>query len=125
MRHYPAPHYKRLRLPDLLNLMLGLALFCSPLALGYAGQAAARWNAQAAGLLIGITAVTSMVHYRHWKEGVNLFLGAWIFLSPFTFGFAVPGRAFWTHLLLGFWVAVIAVIELSVMKRWPRRSGIV
>lgn len=112
----------RRRWPDFINLVLGLALLCSPFALHFADRPAALWNAVACGVIIGAIAVAGIVSYQPWKEGAALLVGLWLILSPWILGYVGAAVPTWTDLLFGVWTAVFALLEFTLMQLWLIRA---
>jgi SPW repeat len=59
---------------------------------------------------------------------VNLILGAWLFLTPWAFGFA-GGEAGWNAWIFGVLIAVVAIAALLAFAEWeewnlPRRRDL-
>jgi hypothetical protein len=49
---------------------------------------------------------------------VNLALGAWLFLTPWIFGFASETAASWTAWLSGIAIAAVAIAALAAFAEW-------
>ena len=104
---------KHERTVDILNIALGLILFISPWAFGFASDRLAAWNAWVcAVVLIGIAA-TTLLSFAEWEDWVELVLGFWIVLSPWLIGYADTGPAHTAHMFVG-----LGVIGLSLWDLW-------
>src|SRR6266540_2230294 len=60
---------------------------------------------------------------QNWKrealaDVINLLLGAWLFVSPWVFGFAPEGAASWNAWLSGVIVAALAIAALAAFAEW-------
>lgn len=68
---------------------------------------------------------------RHtWKkeeltDGVNLVLGAWLFLSPWIFGFTSETAASWNAWLSGIVIAGLAIAALAAFAEWEEWISLV
>ena len=99
---------------DVVNFLLGLALFVSPFVLGYQGDRPAAMNAYIVGAIVAILALASIFAFQSWEEWLSALLGAWLIISPWALGFSSDSTAVGTHVVLG-----IAIIVLSL---WSERA---
>src|SRR5919109_3490674 len=108
---------------DTITLLLGAGLSLAPWILGFTSVAVASRNARIAGAMIGITAIIALVAFAEWEEWVNLLLGLWVAISPWALGFhlAVTETAVRSHVALGLIVAVLAAVQLWMVRRAPPR----
>lgn len=90
------------------NLTLGAALIIAPFVTGFAAGPAAVWNACLIGGLIITCSGIALWKYGTWAEWTNATAGSWLVIAPFVLDFAGIASATWTHILVGFAVAVIA-----------------
>jgi hypothetical protein len=110
------------RWQDWVNLVLGLWLFVSPMAMGYVQvSAVAAWNAGLLGAAIVILAIVAMNRPRAWEEAINVVLGLWLMVSPWALGFeqwaAARSTAMWVGLLVAVF-AIWAMIMDTDVRRW-------
>lgn len=63
---------KQEKLPDLVNLLLGVGLFVSPWAFGFTNLNAASWNAWLSGALIAALAAAALWLFAEWEEWLTL-----------------------------------------------------
>jgi hypothetical protein len=103
---------------DWINLLLGIALLISPFVMGFA-TGTPMINAVIGGVVIGAIAIAALVSFTVWEEWLNLLLGLWVVISPWVLGFTEMTTAFQTHVAIGFAVAVLAAIELFLVRRHP------
>lgn len=103
---------------DVLNCLLGVALFFSPWALGFASEQTAAWNAYVIGAIIAVMALAAMVAFHDWEEWVSVALGAWLVVSPWLLGFSAVGSAMLTHVLIG-----VATLVLAIWSSAEHGSG--
>jgi hypothetical protein len=100
---------------NIVNAIVGAALFLSPWLFGFDGEQAASWNAWIGGLLVAIIAVAAVTQLETWEEWVNLAIGLWLVISPWVLGFTGLTNAFWGTLMAGLVVAVLAAVELWML----------
>jgi hypothetical protein len=108
--------WKRERVCDVLNLVLGALLFLSPWIFGFASGAETQ-NAVISGIVIAVLSIAALAAFAEWEEWLNLIVGLWVLVSPWVLGFAA-GTAMTVHVVIGAIVAIIAAIEL-----WMHRHG--
>lgn len=51
-----------------------------------------------------------------WQEWGNLILGAWIFVSPWIYGFATGHAAAWDHWIVGVLIAIVSALSLGARR---------
>jgi hypothetical protein len=119
--------------PDWANLVLGIWLFISPWALGFASSgpsggtnaapgggsalSSASWDAWIVGILIALVAISALSRMALWQEWVNLILGAWVVIAPWALGFSNISNAAWDHWIVGFLVFIFSLASVSAMRR--------
>jgi hypothetical protein len=104
---------------DLVNVVLGLCLVLAPWALGFSSEMAATWNARIVGAAIALVALGALFAFREWEEWVNLALGVWAILAPWLLGFATVAAAMYAHVIIGLIVAVLAALDLWMIRNRP------
>jgi hypothetical protein len=97
---------------DWINLILGICLFLSPWALGFAGEINPAWNAWIVAAAMGAIAVVAISAFAEWEEWVNLVLGLWLIAAPWVLGFAANVNAMWTHVVVGVLAAAVSAWAL-------------
>jgi hypothetical protein len=100
------------RFQDYANFVLGVLLFVSPWALGYADQEMAARIAWIGGLIVAILSFAAIIKFAEWEEWVNLLVGLAVIVSPFAFGFTGVTHAVLAHYVLGFLIAIASATEL-------------
>lgn len=110
------------RWQDAGNLLLGLWLFISPWALGYATDVTvAANNAYFLGAAIVVFAAVAVYMPRVWEEWINMAFGLWLIVSPWVLGFAshrdVTINAVVVGLLVGA-LATWAMVRDKDFERW-------
>ena len=103
---------------DVINLILGGWLFLTPWIFGFTGGAAG-WNAWIFGALIAVVAIAALAAFAEWEEWVNLALGLWLIVAPWTLEFAGNTTAMRNHVIVGIVVAVLAAVEVWLVHRKP------
>jgi hypothetical protein len=104
---------------DVVNLVLGACLGFAPWVLGFTGQTAAAWNAWVVGAAIAFVAVDAIANLTEWEEWANMALGIWAILASWVLGFAEAAQAMYAHLLIGLCVAVLAAVNLWIVRNRP------
>lgn len=97
---------------DILALMAGVALFFSPLLLGFGDSGTAAWIAPVLGPVIAALAVKLLISPADWGKWAYLALGLFTSAAPWILGFGATATAVWTHLILGVAVAAAGVRRL-------------
>ena len=113
--------WKSERVCDVLNLILGAFLFCSPWIFGFASGAQSQ-NAMISGIVIAVLSIAALAAFTVWEEWLNLIVGLWVLVSPWVLGFANTTAAH-TTIAVGILVAVIAAVELWVMRHTGRLTA--
>lgn len=93
---------------DAINLVLGIWLIVSPLALGYSVQTAPAWNAYAVGVVIAVLSAAALWQFEKWEEWLSAVLGAWLVVSPWILGFAAEQIPTWNQIIVGIVVGILA-----------------
>lgn len=108
---------ERERIPSDLNMIVGLWLIAAPFALGYAHFAPARWNDIVVGLLVAAFAAwRAFGHAGGWAAWVNLFLGGWLLVSPWMYGFTHLNAAVVNDVLSGSAIALLALVGVFTLR---------
>lgn len=94
---------------DIVNFLLGFALFTSPFVLGYSAEQTPAWNAYLVGAIIAILALATIFAFNAWEELANAALGAWLVISPWIMGFSGHATATNTHVVIGIATLVLAL----------------
>ena len=94
---------------DAGNLLLGLWLAVSPLALAYASERTPMINAVAVGVIIAVAAAGALYAFHAWEEWVNVALAAWLIASPWLLNFSTLQVATWNQIAVGTLVAILAL----------------
>lgn len=105
-------HWRKDSYVDVINLILGIALFVSPWVIGFPSGTIAR-AAWVGGFLIVVAALLALSSFAEWEEWANLIFGLGVLASPWVFGFTnVSTAATQIHFIIGVVVAVLSAWEL-------------
>jgi hypothetical protein len=111
-------HWRKDSYIDVINLILGIALFVSPWFLGYTGGTVAR-TAWIGGFLIAAAALLALANFAEWEEWANLIFGLGVLFAPWLWGFAGTSmEATQIHLVVG-----VVVAALSAWELWRTHSS--
>jgi hypothetical protein len=108
---------------NIVNALAAAFLFVSPWLFGFAGELTASRNAWISGLLIAGVALAAVVALQEWEEWINLLFGLWVVVSPWLLGFAGLATAMWTHVGVGLVVAILAAVELWLIRQSPHATA--
>jgi len=106
------------RLPDGVNLILGVLLLVSPWVLQYTAHETPTWNAWVGGAVVALLALAALTQFAAWEEWISAVLGIWLAASPWILGFETVQWAMWSHVVLG---ALITL--LAAWRSWDTRPG--
>jgi SPW repeat len=104
--------WKKDTIADVVNLVIGLGLFVSPWAFGFAGESPTNWNAWLSGILIAALAVVALAIFAEWQEWMALAAGAWVAVSPWVLLFSAKATVTPLHVIAGILVAAVAALRL-------------
>jgi len=90
-----------------INVLFGVWVAASPFRLGFAGNVPIRWNNVAVGVAV---IILNLVNKRGFGviRALLVLLGAWLFISPFVFGFSKTVIS-WNNLVMGLLIIIGAV----------------
>jgi hypothetical protein len=71
------------------------------------------------GLAVFVLALAAIVERKEWEEWLSAVLGPWALVPPWALGFANVATARWTHVGVGLAVAVLAALELWLIRQGP------
>ena len=114
-------HWRKDSYIDVINLILGVALFVSPWVNGFSGGTIAR-AAWVGGFLIAASALLALYNFAEWEEWANLIFGLGVLVAPWALDFATVSKAaMQTHVVVGIIVALLAAWELWRLHGNPPR----
>lgn len=103
-----------------LNMVAGLWLVISPAVFG-STSSASTWNHALVGILLTCLAAARYFNASMpaWLSWINVVLGAWIFLSPWLFGYVDTPRLLWSNMLIGLLIMALGTWSALVTKVRP------
>lgn len=105
-----------------LELIISLWFFISPWVYG-AYHMANAWNSWIVGAVMAIIAAVSLSSPRisslNW---VNVVLAAWVFISPWVYGYTANTGRFVNSLCVGVVLFVLSIMATSMAARTPRTT---
>ena len=97
---------------DWLGMVLGVVIGLSPWLSGQQDNNLINWNAILLGAFVLVLAELELVGLQRWQEFAEIACGAWLFVSPFIFGYAGAGPLRVWHYIIGAIVMALAAFEL-------------
>jgi hypothetical protein len=110
------------RLPDWINLGIGVLLFVSPWLLRFTDLVVLSRNAWITGLVIMILSVSAILALKEWEEWYDIAIGAWVMAAPLILGFTEVPAVLVAHLILGGLLIVSAGWEIWLVRQ-SRKNG--
>lgn len=105
------------RLPNLINLGVGVVLFVSPWLLQFTDLSSATINARIFGLIIVFVASCELLALKEWEEWHDIGIGVWVMAAPVVLDFSPIPTALGAHLALGAILIASASWEIWHLKR--------
>ena len=106
---------------NLLTLVLGVWLMLSPWVMNYYELSYPAWSAVTVGTALMLSEFMALVRPGVWEEVLDIFLGAYLFSSPFILGLAgntaVSDNAHLVGLLV-IAVGVLGLMDEAPVQRW-------
>jgi hypothetical protein len=122
-RHHPKElrmnMLKQETMLDIGKLVLGAFLFAAPWLYHFNTAAVDSKNAWVFGAVIVILSIAAIRSLAEWEEWIQFFLGLWLIVSPWALGFNADVAATWLHVGVGAVVALLAAIELWLVRQSP------
>lgn len=110
------------RWQDWANLLLGICLLLSPMALGFWNtEPTAAGNAWLLGAAIVVFASFAVNMPQVWEEATNVLLGIWLMVSPWVLDFSAHTAASASTMLIGLLVTIFALWAMALdtdVRRW-------
>jgi hypothetical protein len=104
-----------------LVAVVGLWEVLSPYLLNYSATTVATWNALVAGVVLIVlgawAALSEEVRFDRNLEWINLVVGVWLVLSPFTLNYSGVVMALWNSIIVGVVVIVLAAWAATTFGR--------
>ena len=106
--------WSRLRLCDLVNLILSCVLFFSPWLFGL--SIGAQWQtASTVGIIIAVLSIAALAAFAVWEEWFILIAGLALIVSPWLLGFQ-DSNAMTIDVVIGIIVAALAAFEVWLTR---------
>ena len=102
--------------PNGLTLALAVWLFVSPWIVPLAAGGAWAWNIWIVAVIVGGLSIAALSQLAEWEDWINLVLGAWLFFSPWIFGYAHAAAAAWNSWIVGVLIAGIAIWGVAAAR---------
>lgn len=106
------------------NGILGLLLLIVPFTLsaqttfGYNGSSPAFWNSVIVGILIGAFSFWEAMKTENWNVSTIVsVLGIWLIFAPYLMGYSEIRPIFWSNLIIGLTVALLANYQTMRVPR--------
>ena len=90
---------------------------------GYVDEQIPARNAWVCATVIAALAIAALSVLKEWEEWINLFLGAWVLVSPWALGFGMNVGALWSHVVLGLLIAAIAAWSIWDIRHLPHATA--
>jgi uncharacterized membrane protein HdeD (DUF308 family) len=108
-------------LRNLATFIAGGWLLLSPWVMNYHHLSYAAWSAVIGGTILMLAEFMAFVRPGVWEELLDIFLGTYLFSSPFILGFAATAAVADNAHMIGFLVIVFGVLGLmdeANVQRW-------
>ena len=89
-----------------VNILLGIWVIISPFVFNFHSPKGV-WNNIITGVAVGILALVRWSMHQPGWSWPNLFLGIWLFISPFVF--FLSGAGMWSNVIVGIIIAALAL----------------
>jgi uncharacterized membrane protein HdeD (DUF308 family) len=102
-----------------LTAILGLAMAVAPFALGYRDNTFAMWTSVVLGVIVLLASLYEAMDERkaQWEWWVAGIAGILAVIAPFVFGFTLVTMAFWTMIVLGAVMFIVAGYEVFFVEQ--------
>ena len=104
-----------------INLFLGVWILLTPYIFKESFQASGavygQWNLLLTGLVLIFSAAKSLQALKPWEEWVSMFLGTWLVLSGWIFGYVSDPKLFLNTCVVGGLITVFSAVALPEAQR--------
>ena len=97
---------------DSIELVIGLWLLVSPLALGFFSNPTASLITITVATVVFFVSQLGIANQQPWEEWVNLIAAAILIVSPWLFGFASEIAATWNAIVAGGLLVALTVLQM-------------
>jgi hypothetical protein len=109
--------------PNWLTLILAVWLFISPWVLAAPATGAWAWNAWIVAILVAAASIAALSQTAQWEDWVNLVLGAWLFISPWIYGYSGTTDAAWNSYIVGALIFLISIWGIVAARQSSPTAG--
>lgn len=106
-----------------LNLILAAWLFVSPWVVAAPAVGAWAWNAWVVAVVVGVLSIAALLQRTEWEDWINLVLGAWLFFSPWIYGYTGAQQAAWDSYIVGILFFVIGIWGVASARQMHGQLG--
>ncbi|MCI0507142.1 MAG: SPW repeat protein [Gammaproteobacteria bacterium] len=97
---------------DSIEMVIGLWLLVSPLALGFFSNPVASISTIAVATVVFFVSQLGLANQQPWEEWVNLIAAVILIVSPWLFGYASVAAATWNALAAGGLLILLTVLQM-------------
>ena len=97
---------------DSIELVIGLWLLVSPLALGFFSNPTASMTTIAVATVVFFISQLGLANQQPWEEWVNLIAAGILIVSPWLFGYAAETAATWNAIIAGGLLVALTVLQM-------------
>ncbi len=97
---------------DSIEMVIGLWLLVSPLALGFFSNPTASLITIAVATVVFFVSQLGIANQQPWEEWVNLIAAAILIVSPWLFGYAAEIAATWNAIVAGGLLVTLTVFQM-------------
>jgi hypothetical protein len=98
---------------DLLELLVAIWVFCSPVVLGYFDVPVVAGTAMLLGAVLSFSSQLGLAVPRPWEEWTSFAIGAMLIASPWVMGYAHLEVPMWNAVASGVVIIVLAIFALE------------
>lgn len=109
--------------PNWLTILLAIWLFISPWALAAEARGAWAWNFWVVSIVMAVLSIAALSRVAEWEDWVNLALGAWLFISPWIFGYTALVQPAWNSYIVGLLVVLISIWGIAAAHTHISRAS--
>ena len=97
---------------DSIELVIGLWLLVSPLALGFFSNPTASLTTIMVATVVFFVSQLGLANQQPWEEWVNLIAAVLLIVSPWLFGYATVVAAVWNSIIAGGLLVALTVLQM-------------
>jgi hypothetical protein len=92
-------------------------LFISPWVLHAPTPGASAWNAWVVAIIVAALSIGALVQVAQWEDWINLILGAWLFISPWVYGYSGDMNMAWNSYIVGALIFFIGIWGVAAARQ--------